>query len=69
MRAFWSVLLLLALIVPSAAQDPGDKPKADPAKKPAAPKEAPAWKLPDKERKKMAGFLSDYLVGSGTYRR
>ena len=63
MRAIWSVLLLLALILTSAAQDPAKKPDpADPKKAPEA-KEAPAWVLPDKDRKKVRGHLRDYLTG------
>ena len=66
MRAIWSVLLLLALILTSAAQDPAKKPDADPKpdpKKAPEAKEAPAWVLPEKERKKVQGHLRDYLTG------
>jgi len=62
MRAFLSVLLLVALASQGLAQDKpaegGDKPKADAGEAAKAPA---AWKLPDREAKKFEGFLAGFL--------
>ncbi|MFQ5844455.1 MAG: hypothetical protein ACE5JG_05635, partial [Planctomycetota bacterium] len=66
MRAL-SILILLVLPLTVAAQDPGSpgdggKGPIDPAaKKAAAEPETPAWKLPERHRKKLASLLEEYL--------
>lgn len=76
MRIFLSLLLLFAL-GRAWAQDPGEKggDQADPPagekaadeKKPA-PKEPPAWKLPDRERRSIERLVEEYLVPGHTER-
>ncbi|MHC4136501.1 MAG: hypothetical protein ACYS0K_16160 [Planctomycetota bacterium] len=62
MRAFLSVLLLVALAGQGLAQakpvEGGDKPKADAGEAAKAPA---AWKLPDKAAKKLEGLLKEFL--------
>gem|GEM_PF-7059104 len=73
MRRWMSVLLLAALVAAVRAQGPGG---GDPAGQPDAnkagpgdpgapakvePKEPPAWVMPDRERRKVASALKDYL--------
>jgi len=62
MRAFLSGLLLVALASQGLAQDKpaegGDKPKADAGEAAKAPA---AWKLPDREAKKLEGYLEAFL--------
>ncbi|MHC4547233.1 MAG: hypothetical protein ACYTEZ_00515 [Planctomycetota bacterium] len=67
MRAFWSAVLLLALAGQGLTQDEpasepgGDKPGAEGKEAPEPPKEAPAWKLPEREAKRLEALLKDYL--------
>ncbi|MFI5403785.1 MAG: hypothetical protein ACHQ1G_12680 [Planctomycetota bacterium] len=60
MRAWWTFLFAAVFGAAVAAQEgtpPPDAPAAE------APKEPPAWKLPEKDVKKLADLLSEYLGG------
>jgi hypothetical protein len=62
MRALWTLLLSAALAAQVVAQDgsPPGQPEGKPAEE---PKEPPAWKIPDKEVRKIEGPLGDFLAG------
>jgi len=63
MRAWWTILLTAALAAEIAAQD-GNPPPEQPEAKPAEePKEPPAWKIPDKDLRKIESPLDEFLRG------
>jgi hypothetical protein len=63
MRAWWTLLLSAALAAAVAAQE-GDAPAGEPEGKPAEePKEPPAWKIPDRDIRKIESPLIDFLAG------
>ncbi len=62
MRAWWTLLLTATLMAPVAAQE--NNPPAEPEAKPAEePKEPPAWKIPDKDIRKIEAPLAEFLAG------
>jgi hypothetical protein len=66
MRVIWSVLLLAALTPLGVAQEGGGEPDKEkggdkPAAKPEEPKEAPAWKLSERDAKRVEKFIDEYL--------
>lgn len=63
MRAWWTFLLAAVFSAAVAAQD-GNAPDAPPPA-PAAeePKEPPAWKLPEKDARKLGDLLAEFLGG------
>jgi hypothetical protein len=62
MRASWRLLLLIATLAAGAAAQgtPPDQPEAKPAEE---PKEPPAWKIPERDLRKIEVPLTDYLAG------
>ncbi|HEX5136031.1 MAG TPA: hypothetical protein VFY93_03600 [Planctomycetota bacterium] len=63
MRAWWTILLTAALAAEIAAQD-GNPPPAQPEAKPAEePKEPPAWKIPERDVRKIEVPLDEFLRG------
>jgi hypothetical protein len=74
MRVIWSVLLLAALTLVGVAQEGGGEPdkKKDgdkPAAKPEEPKEAPAWRLPERDAKKVEKYLHEYIHPKRKHRK
>lgn len=66
MRARWTLLLVAALAATAAPQDgnaPGGPPGVPPGPAAEAPKEPPAWKLPEKDVKKLEEALDEFLNG------
>jgi hypothetical protein len=63
MRAWWTLLLTAVLAAGVAAQDgnpPPDQPEAKPAEE---PKEPPAWKIPEKDIRRIEVPLAEFLTG------
>jgi len=65
MRAWWMLMLTAGFAAVVAAQD-GKPPEAQPAEN--APEEPPAWKIPDKDLRKLEVPLTEFLVGDSADR-
>jgi hypothetical protein len=63
MRAWWTLLLTAALAAAVAAQDGNPPPEQPEAKPLEEPKEPAAWKIPEKDVRRVEAPLSEFLVG------
>ena len=63
MRAWWTFVLTATLAAAVAAQE-GNPPAQEPEAKPVEePKEPPAWKIPEKDIRKIEAPLAEFLTG------
>ncbi|MHC4960254.1 MAG: hypothetical protein ACYTGN_18020 [Planctomycetota bacterium] len=69
MRVIWSLLIVFASTSMAWAQSPADAEAEKPEAKAEGPVAAATWSMPEREAKKLAKFLGDYLQPGKKERR